>query len=756
MKSMPLLMLFVLFSLTTSAMVRAQDLFDVERSKRATVFITQVENRGATQITRCVGSGTIISENGLILTNAHHTVRSESCPGDLLIISMGITPDEPPIARFRAVVAQADRGLDLAVLRIASYIDGRLINPETLSLPFVSPGDSTGIQLDDTLTFVGYPTLADDSVVTLRGTASSFLNEPIPGIRSWVKFSNEIPGIGTGGAIYSAAGELVGVATSAYRIFPGQDASAANCVRFQDSNGDSLVSADDVCIATGQPFGTIRPINLARSLIRASLLGMQILSLNQGSGTTLTSESTKPRITRIFFAASLNDAGMPSSVISSLPVGSQSLYLFFDYENMTPETIYEVKVTNDGRPNRIFSLEPVRWSGGQKGMWYIGSTNQVWPNGVTEFTILVNGEIAASQRIIIGSADEATPIFSDVAFGLVDNNGNLLGNGYILPTGGTIASARFIHRNMAQGTEWTAIWYVNGTEIPGSRQSNIWQGEPDGAATTSVEAGSALPAGSYRLELYIQGRLAATSDFIIAGIPRGAFADVFPNPRFVGSTSSLPPDFTTATPSNNYPDQITALYALFDWQQIAPGTLWTLRWLVDSDVIYDQTSVWNAGENGVAFPVQLTTAQNVPDGTYRIEILLNNIVFASASAQVGIGQLPIDLLGQSEGVQLRGTIIDAETGQGVSGINFILISQDFSAAEYFAARDESMIYALATTDNNGVFVISRPLELSTEDNEIAYSAVILAEGYLPMSADGLVVDEETPDPIDLVIYLTRD
>jgi len=67
-----------------------------------------------------------------------------------------------------------------------------------------------------------------------------------------------------------------------------------------------------------------------------------------------------------------------------------------------------------------------------------------------------------------------------------------------------------------------------------------------------------------------------------------------------------------------------------------------------------------------------------------------------------------------------------------------------------------MIYALATTDNNGVFVISRPLELSTEDNEIAYSAVILAEGYLPMSADGLVVDEETPDPIDLVIYLTRD
>jgi hypothetical protein len=45
--------------------------------------------------------------------------------------------------------------------------------------------------------------------------------------------------------------------------------------------------------------------------------------------------------------------------------------------------------------------------------------------------------------------------------------------------------------------------------------------------------------------------------------------------------------------------------------------------------------------------------------------------------------------------------------------------------------------------------------LSTEENEIAYSAVILAEGYLPMSADGFVVDETSPDPIELVIYMTR-
>lgn len=732
---------------------------DVERIRRATVYITQVEDRGATQITRCIGSGTLISENGLILTNAHHTVRSETCPGDLIVISMGVTPDEAPIARFIAVVAQANTGLDLAVLRITSYIDGRLIDPATLSLPFVSPGDSSALQLDDTLTVVGYPSLIEDTVTPLRGTVSSFLNEPIPGVRSWVKFSGEIPGVTTGGAVYDASGVFVGIATSAYRVFPGEETQATTeCVRFQDSNGDGVVTTEDVCVATGRPFGTIRPINMARPLIRAALLGIAIDPLNAVLTNPLLDRPT-PRISRVFFASSLNDAGMPSSVIGSLPVGSQSLYLFFDYENMTSETVYEVQVTTDGRLNRAFSLEPVRWSGGERGMWYVGSTNQVWPNGVTEFTILIDGQVAATQRILIGSVNESQASFADLAFGLIDGE-NLVGNGFILPTGlpnqGAIVSARFIHRNMAAGTEWTAIWYMNGAEIQGSRQSLIWDGPPDGASTTNIQSGTALPAATYRLELYIQGRLAATSDFIIAGVPRGAFADVFPNPRFVGSTTAILPDFATAPSGDNYTDEIAALYALFDWQQIAPGTLWTLRWLVDADVIYEQTVPWAGTENGTGFPIRLTTANNVPDGTYRFEVLLNNILFASASAQVGIGQLPIDLLGQAQGIQLRGRLIDSDTNTGIPGVNFLVISQDFSAGEYIAARDESMVYAIATTDNNGVFVVNRPLLLSTEETEIAYSLVILAEGYLPMSADGFVVNENSPDPIDLIIYMTRD
>ena len=123
-----------------------------ERIRQATVYILQVRLEGNTPVITCTGSGTVVDRGGLILTNAHFTQSNATCPGDALIVAFTIQEGQAPVPRYRAEVAQLDEGLDIALLRITSQLDGRLLEPGSLALPFVEPGDSDSLALDETLT----------------------------------------------------------------------------------------------------------------------------------------------------------------------------------------------------------------------------------------------------------------------------------------------------------------------------------------------------------------------------------------------------------------------------------------------------------------------------------------------------------------------------------------------------------------------------------------------------------------------------
>ncbi len=742
-----ILLLSLLALYYTAYGVSAQQIagLDIERIQRATVFIMQARASEDQLIVTCVSSGTLVSRTGLILTNAHSILPSNACPGDTLIIALSTRPDEAPVPKYRAEIAQANPGLDLALLRLSRELDGRLIEPDTLTLPFVELADSSRVQLDETITVVGYPGIGNDPVTLTRGTVIGFMAEPSGGEKSWIKTRAEIPGTMSGGGAYNQSGELIGIPTTA--PITGQSASAA-CQPIQDTNLDGLVNSNDACIAVGGFINSLRPSNFARPLLHAASLGLSVETLTT---TNSPASGGTPGFRRLFFSPAVNEAGLPTTVVRSLPAGSNSLFLFFDYQNMTPETVYELRVTTDGIPNPIFSLTPVRWSGGERGLWYLGSSGQPWPNGVYEFTLLANGIAAETARLVIGGAPETAPAFSDIVFGLLDLQGNVLGNGYVLPTGNT-ASARFIYRNMVDGTPWTAVWYYNGSEIFRTPQDTVWSDGASGSKVISVEDPNGLLPGNYRLELYIENRLGATSDFTIAGAQEGAFPHAFSNTRF--TVASTPDEARAAAGVSNFPATVDTLYALFDWQQIAPGTPWTMRWTVDDDMFYEQTVPWNAPEGGQGYLIRLNSPSAIPDGTYRVDFFVNHIQLASIQAQVGIGQLPIDRFAEASGVQLRGQILDADTDQGIPGATLVLLSEEFSVEDF--VWDQNQIYALAVTDRNGRFQIDRPLELSIGENTIAYSVIIVAEGYLPITQDGLTVTPETENPLDLTIELTHD
>jgi hypothetical protein len=326
-----------------------------------------------------------------------------------------------------------------------------------------------------------------------------------------------------------------------------------------------------------------------------------------------------------------------------------------------------------------------------------------------------------------------------------------MGDAYVVPTG-SAAYARFVYRNMTDGIPWTAIWYYNGVVVSRTPEDNVWADGPRGTKVIPIEAEGGLLPGSYRLELYAEDRLAATSDFIIAGAQEGAFARIFSDLHF--TSAATPEEARTAAPVTTFAAGAESIYSVFGWQFISPGTPWTMRWLVDDEVFYEQTVPWTGDESGEAFITRLSAPAGVPDGTYRMDAYIANVQFASVEARVGIGQLPLDPFAQTVGAQMRGRILDAETQQGVPGATFVLISDQYSVADF--VWDEEQIYALSVSDQSGRFEIDRLLEFSTEAVPVPYSALIVAEGYLPVSADGIEVTAEDDQPLDLTIYLTRD
>jgi hypothetical protein len=734
----------LLLALVVMPQVSLAQQFDLERIKDATVFIMQTSNIGNDLVVNCIASGTIVNRNGLILTNAHSTLRSEACPGDTLVIAFNVGDGQAPIPKYRAEITQADPGLDLALLAITRQFDGRIVEPSSLALPFVEIGDSETVNLDNTITVVGYPGIGDDPVAVTYGTVSGFTAEPSAGEKSWIKTFAEIPGTMSGGGAYNQRGQLIGIPITA--PISNLDIETT-CVPIQDTNRDGLVNQNDTCIPVGGFINSLRPSNFARPLLQAAALGLNVdFPLHQQrDGQT----SGAPGFKRLFFSPSVNEAGMPTGVIRTLPTGSNSLYLFFDYENMTPETVYELRVTVDGIPNQTFSLAPVRWSGGQNGLWYLGSSQQTWPNGLYHFTLFADGIASGNAQLIIGRAPEPAPMMSDIVFGLLDNQGTPLGNGFVLPTG-SIASARFLFRNMEPGIRWTAIWYYNGIELVRTEDSWSTIDGGSGSKTINLAVATGLLSGNYRLELYIDNSLSATADFIIAGAQQDAHTRVFQNMHF--STANSVAEAVNARPVSSFPNQLNTLYGLFDWEQLATGTPWTLRLTVDNNVFYEQTAPWGQNETGQDFLIRITSQSNLPDGTYRMSILINNVLLIFADAQVGIGQLPIDRFAQAQGLQLQGQILDAETRQGIPNVSFIIISEDFSVGEFRWREDQ--IFARTVTDRNGNFQLDRLLQYETP-----YSVVVIAEGYLPIAADGyrfrLDADPPPSNPFNAVIYLTK-
>jgi hypothetical protein len=310
-----------------------------------------------------------------------------------------------------------------------------------------------------------------------------------------------------------------------------------------------------------------------------------------------------------------------------------------------------------------------------------------------------------------------------------------------------VANANFIFRNMSVGTAWTQVWFYEDIEL--SRVTASWEIGPEGATTISIRYDQGLLPGRYRLELWVGDRLSALSDFLIAGAQEGVLAQVFENERFSNEIEGGAP---AGTVSESFSNRISDLYAFIDWRLLGPGTPWTYRWLVDGNVLFESYAPWQGPESGSNFWMRLGSDSLLPDGSYGLQILLANQLLVSKTVRVGLGQLPVTQGNVASGVQLTGRVTDAESGEGIPGVMFIVLKVEFSVGDF--TWNQSQVYDMSITDSTGQYEIARLLQYDQ-----FYSVVVMADGYLPVSADGIYLDPEQPvagGTLELPLQLNRD
>lgn len=745
-------------SLAAPQRAAAQTPLDLEQLQRATVQITQVFTNAVGQtVISCIGSGTLVSADGLILTNAHVALPIAGCRSDRIVVALTVRIGEAPVPKYYAEVLSVNYGWDLAVLQVVRTLDDRPVNREALLLPFVELGNSDEVTLDQTVEFVGYaaperdPT-ASSTARVVRGTISGFTAEARVGDRAWLKTRAALPGTMSGGGAYDTQGRLIGIPTVEPPTSGLIAGAQENCRRIQDSNGDGRVDENDLCVPISGFINALRPSRLARGLILAAQL--EITPFSQQEPPVQAPLSLEeigqnvigaPQFRRLLFATGVDLADNPTRVITRAPAGINTLYLFFDYANMRDGIIYELRVLRDGVLDPTFSLAPATWSGGRNGRWYIGSTAQVYPNGEYEFILFIEGVRVANASITVGGGPTTEPEFSNILFGVQDLNFELVNTGNILPVSNVI-NAEFVYTNMVDGTPWRQAWYYEDLRI--SEVNDIWSGGSNGKRliTASAPVENPLQPGRYRLELYIEDRLAASSDFIMAGGQVDLSTDVFTDLTFA---SELRDGIPGGVIGVTFPNTITDLYAIFNWRDIAPGTPFTWRWTVDNNPLFEVTQPWSNPTTGSGAWLRLRPNRLLPEGSYKLELLIGGVVKASATARVGIGQLPIRLFVRAEGVLVQGQIVDAETNEGIAGVAVIFLKPLFDVADFTWQMSE--VYDIAFTDLNGRFALSRLLARGER-----YSILISARGYLPITTDGFRILRDEVGPIELRLELNRD
>jgi serine protease Do len=364
---------------------------------RATVQILALVQSDGSYQPVWTGSGSIIAPEGLILTNSH-VVDDRYGDYDVLGVALTGRTDQPPALTYLAQIAAVDYGIDLAVVRVVSDLDG---NPVTPDLPFIQLADSDQVEIGDDLRILGYPGIGGETITFTEGAVSGFSSERGVEGRAWIKTDATIAGGNSGGMGVNTDGLLVGVPT---RASAGADeGEIVDCRPVVDTNRDGVIDDQDTCVPIGGFINGLRPANLAQPLIDAVVSGQEYVA-SSGSLTTPGSfDINSVVLTNIVFSDDVTADDRPAGVQKFLDAGVTKLCAFWDYEGMADGVTWSAYWLADGELDEAGSFINDTWEGGESGNWWVCVTSESGlESGLYELVLEVEGTVFLNDSIYVG------------------------------------------------------------------------------------------------------------------------------------------------------------------------------------------------------------------------------------------------------------------------------------------------------------------------------------------------------------------
>ncbi|MDY6875032.1 MAG: trypsin-like peptidase domain-containing protein [Chloroflexota bacterium] len=684
------------------------------------------------------GSGTILTPNGFILTNAH--VVSDPDPAyqpDKLGVAMTVRSDELPELMYLAEVRAIDSQLDLAVIQIASDLDGRPIDTEQLNLNYVPVGDSDLLELGDLLQILGYPGIGGETITFTEGVVSGFTRERGVEGRAYVKTDATIAGGNSGGLAADRDGQIIGIPT---QVGYGGAERFADCRYLADTNDDGVIDQNDNCIPVGGFINALRPVNLAKPLIEAARMGIAPKPTPEPG--PLPPHSAEPRFYNMVFAPDTTDNDQPTQIVTHLPSGATDIYAFWDYAEMTDGTTWEARWYHDGKLEDSASQHPQPWQGGERGNWWVSIYNTSGlDDGTYRVELYVEDELLADGSISVGGATSG-PTFTNLIFSEgVTADDRPTDPTYLLPSGITEVYAFFDYAEMGAGMAWSRVWYHEGEQV--ATGSDTWDWGASGSAWVSITADEPLDPGTYRLEMFVEGTLVAASDFTVAGTQtQEAIGPII-------FAAGVDAQGEPVNPGTAFPTGMAELHFFCTYAGMQNGMNFDEKWILNGDELITFNSVWEEGASGTFHDyIYRTSGEPLSDGQYTLELYVEGQLAQTATATVGTGTPPPTPTPPTKGLFIQGYVRDADTDQGITGAAYVVLNPGVTVDGWDGSDEQ--VYTWAQTGEDGYFELQRPLKR----NE-AYSIIVWAEGYRPANGDNIQISDE-PSPLEVEITLQRE